>query len=310
MGIDKSAVISIAKQEIGYLEKNDGNLRYLYSKKENAGYKNYTKYGYEMHKLEPQVMDYPAFWCDAFVDWCFYKAYGYQKAKVLLGGFDDYTRGSVQKYKDMGCYHAGVKGISAGDQIFFVNNSNTVCHTGLVIAVGEKTITTIEGNTSSEPGVMPNGGAVRKKSYAVTYEKIHGYGRPRYAYWDSDAATLIRAGQEHSINFTGHKIKVDGDRGPETRKQAVRVLQTALNLDYNKHLIVDGEYGPLTASALGSHYVERGETQYMVTAAEILLLLLGTNPNGVECPGTFGPGLEAAARASIITAKMFKGYLS
>ena len=34
----------------------------------------------------------------------------------------------------------------------------------------------------------------------------------------------------------------------------------------------------------------------MVTALEILLMLNGYNPQGVECPGNFGGGLEAAVR--------------
>lgn len=37
---------------------------------------------------------------------------------------------------------------------------------------------TIEGNTSSAAGVVENGGCVRNKSYALSYEKIGGYGRP------------------------------------------------------------------------------------------------------------------------------------
>ena len=308
MGVDKSKVISIAKQEVGYLEKKNGNTKYLFDKTANAGYHNYTKYGYDMHKIAPSIMDYPASWCDAFVDWCFVKAYGATIARALLGGFDDYTPGSVQKYTDIGCYHRGTINIQAGDQIFFTNGTR-VYHTGIVIAAGRDTITTVEGNTSADAGVVPNGGGVFKKQYSRKDSKIHGYGRPAYGAWDSEERTLIKAGQEHSINFTGHEIVVDGDRGPETRKQAVRVLQTALNLDYNARLETDGKYGPLTAKALGTHYVERGETQFMVTAAEILLLLLGKNPNGVECPGTFGPGLEKAAGSRIITASMFRSYL-
>uniref|UniRef100_UPI0022E1246A peptidoglycan-binding domain-containing protein n=1 Tax=Blautia wexlerae TaxID=418240 RepID=UPI0022E1246A len=38
-------------------------------------------------------------------------------------------------------------------------------------------------------------------------------------------------------------------------------------------------------------------TQYMVTAAEILLLLRAYDPNGVEIPGTFGSGLLSAVKA-------------
>ena len=50
------------------------------------------------------------------------------------------------------------------------------------------------------------------------------------------------------------------------------------------------------AEALGKHYVTSGECQYMVTAAEILLLLHGYNPNGVEIPGIFGSGLLTAVK--------------
>lgn len=51
-----------------------------------------------------------------------------------------------------------------------------------------------------------------------------------------------------------------------------------------------------TDKALGKHYVTSGECQYMVTAAEILLLLHGYNPNGVEIPGIFGSGLLTAVK--------------
>ena len=68
----------------------------------------------------------------------------------------------------------------------------------------------------------------------------------------------------------------------------------ALNHDYNAGLSVDGIRGAKTDAALGNHYVKYGETQYLVTAVEILLMLKGYNPGGVECPGQFGTGLKAA----------------
>ena len=55
-------------------------------------------------------------------------------------------------------------------------------------------------------------------------------------------------------------------------------------------------FGLNTDKALGKHYVTSGECQYMVTAAEILLLLHGYNPNGVEIPGIFGSGLLTAVK--------------
>lgn len=105
---------------------------------------------------------------------------------------------------------------------------------------------------------------------------------------------IVRDGQIHANNFSGAGIETDGIRGANTKKAGIKVLQTALNLDYKAGLTVDGVWGSKSEAALGSHYVTSGETQYMVTAAEILLMLKGYNPNGVECPGQFGSGLKAA----------------
>lgn len=55
--------------------------------------------------------------------------------------------------------------------------------------------------------------------------------------------------------------------------------------------------GPKSRQALGSHYVRRGERQYLVTAAEILLMLKDYTVNGVESPGIFGSGLEQAVKS-------------
>ena len=107
---------------------------------------------------------------------------------------------------------------------------------------------------------------------------------------------VIRAGQEHCNNFTDAAITCDGIWGAATQKAAVMVLQTAINMDYRAGLDIDGIWGPKSERALGSHYVCNGECQYMVTALEILLMLKGCNPNGVECPGSFGFGLGIAVR--------------
>ena len=106
----------------------------------------------------------------------------------------------------------------------------------------------------------------------------------------------VRAGQTHANNFANAGIAITGVRDAATKKAGIKVLQTALNKDYGSGLDVDGIWGNATSTALGSHYVKSGEIQYMVTAAEILLMLWGYNPSGVESPGSFGSGLLAAVK--------------
>lgn len=112
----------------------------------------------------------------------------------------------------------------------------------------------------------------------------------------SGGSEIIKAGQIHANNFCGAQIAADGIRGSATRKAGVKVWQNAMNLDYGSGLSVDGIVGSRTLAAMDGHTVRRGERQYMVTALEILLMLKGYDAGGVESPGIFGGGLEAAVR--------------
>lgn len=205
-GFDRQKVIKLARAEEGYLEKSAAwwkkyGAAGLYEKTAGAGSGNYTKYGYEMHKLYPEVMDFPAAWCDASVDWLFMTAYGVSNAKKLLGGnFDDYTVASAQLYKDKGAWKPGGTVPEPGWQIFF-KNSTRICHTGLVLEVvekdGRKYVITWEGNTSSTAGVVSNGGCTRIKQYPVDYSRIAGYGVPPYG----DEAI------KEKVQFTPHWVR-------------------------------------------------------------------------------------------------------
>ena len=194
-------VLAIATAEVGYLEKSkeayqaDPNV--LYDKTEGAGSDNYTKYGKEMHDLYPFVMDFPAYWCDSFVDWCFYKAYGITNAQNMIGGnFDDYTVNSAKLYQKKGAWYTTPE---IGDQIFFRNDTR-ICHTGLVENVAGGKVYTIEGNTSDKSILEPNGGCVARKSYPLNYDKIAGYGRPLYD-------------KEESVNSYIHGMDVNEAQG-------------------------------------------------------------------------------------------------
>lgn len=195
MSYDPQKVINIAKAETGYLEKKNGDLRYLYDKKANAGDANYTKYGYEMHRLYPAVMDIGQPWCDAFVDWCMMTAYGVSNARKLLrGDFDDYTVASAALYQKAGAWYQKPE---IGDQIFF-KNASRICHTGLVVDVvpSSNTVVTVEGNTSSGSEVVPNGGGVHQKMYSLDNPRIAGYGRPAYGKQFSYTPHWVRSGDD------------------------------------------------------------------------------------------------------------------
>ena len=245
-------VIKIAKNEVGYLEKSRAaylaNKNVLNDKVAGAGNDNYTKYGRDMHALYPAVMDFPAAWCDCFVDWCFYVAYGVTNAKALLAGdFNDYTKASASLYKKKNAYYKSSPKI--GDQIFF-KNSNGICHTGLVYAVDDTYVYTIEGNTSSAAGVVANGGCVALKKYKLNYSKIDGYGRPNYS--GTTNAT--------SNASTGNIVKDAEELKLGSKGQNVKKLQVYLNANGYDCGKADGEFGKDTLTAVKKWQAAKGLT--------------------------------------------------
>lgn len=281
--VDK--VLKIANDEVGYLEKASPSN--LYSKEKNVGSANWTKYGLEMSVLAPSI--YPkggttAYWCDTFVDWLFVKAFGEDEAKKLLGGWSAYTPTSAQKYKDMKQWF---KSPQVGDQIFF-KNSERICHTGIVYQVDSKYVYTIEGNTSSSSGVIRNGGCVAKKKYLLTYNKIEGYGRPKYdkpskievetkVVKTFDGSEIVRKCQVWLNTFSCNNIKEDGFYGTETKVAIIKVLQTILREDYKKGLVkVNGKFDLTTKNNIVSCKLKTYGR--LVKLIECYLFCTGYNP--------------------------------
>lgn len=235
MSLNKQAVIDIALAEEGYLEKvSNSNLDHPTA---NAGSGNWNKYARDLDKISGFYNGgkngYP--WCDCFVDWCFVQAYGAATAKKLLCQ-PDYSAGagcyySAQYFRQQGCFHNSPQ---VGDQIFFGYASN-VYHTGLVWKVDSTKVYTIEGNTSSASGVVENGGCVCRKSYALTYAQIYGYGRPAYS---SGAAVVTPTTTLTSTATISGRI------------DTVKEVQIWLNQNYSAGLSTDGLYGDLTKAAL------------------------------------------------------------
>lgn len=180
---DRRKVVELALTEVGYLEKKSAD--YLDNQTANAGSANYTKYARDLDALGDfyNGKKQGFAWCDVFVDWLMVTCFGEEAALKLLcakpkssGAGCTY---SLNYYIAAGQYHKRGERPEVGDQIFFgaVGNSN---HTGLVYKVDDTTVYTVEGNTSGADGVVPNGGAVCKKSYSLASLAIAGYGRPKY----------------------------------------------------------------------------------------------------------------------------------
>ena len=293
MIFNPDTVINIAIAEEGYVEK--ASNKDLDSKSANPGSANYTKYNRDMHAIYPEVMDFPAPWCDAFVDWCFYKAYGICNAKSLLcGNFDDYTVASAALFKKKNAYYDTPE---KGDQVFF-NYGSGIAHTGLVIGVNYTTrkFTTEEGNSSNK---------VARRTYSFDDSTVDGFGRPPYGMVSpypttevpnssSISDSLYAQAQMHLNRFINAKLDVDGDVGELTLKAYRKAVQLSLNMSYGAGLDVDGEAGELTEAALQKVVIREGDINNLVTTLEIGLLMHGIDPKGVEYLGIFGSGLSNA----------------
>lgn len=175
-------LLQTARNEIGYLEKVTNSQ--LDSKTGNAGYNNWTKYARDLDKIgniyNGGKNGYA--WCDVFVDWCFITTFGVDLGMKLLcqayGGAGAGCTYSAQYYRDKGQFYTSNP--QPGDQIFF-KDGDGMGHTGIVEKVANGYVYTIEGNTSSDAGVVANGGSVNSKRYSLSYNKIGGYGRPNWS---------------------------------------------------------------------------------------------------------------------------------
>lgn len=148
-----------------YLEKKSN--AYLDDFTKNAGDKNYTKFARDVNNWnQPGCQGQP--WCAVYQFWKLVKVFGLTKALQIMGG-GFYNCQSVTRHaKQKGTWHSTPK---KGALIIFRNGS----HIGSVNSYDTTYVYTNEGNTSSTPGVVANGGACRNKKYKLTDSAIDGY---------------------------------------------------------------------------------------------------------------------------------------
>ena len=174
-------VLALALAEVGYLEK--ASNAQLDSPTANAGSGNYTKYARDLDAVEGffNGRKQGAAWCAVFAIWPFVRAFGAELAMRMLY-LPAKSLGAGVKYLAQYFQRAGrffTAGPEPGDLIFFYKRDLTSwAHVGLVERTDGERVYTVEGNASGASGVTPNGGGVVRKSYALTYERIAGYGRP------------------------------------------------------------------------------------------------------------------------------------
>lgn len=211
---DKQKVIDIALAEVGYLEKaSNANLD---SKTGNAGHGNYTKYSRDLANASYfNGRKQGVAWCAVFVAWCFFKAYGKAAALSLLcqptkaaqnaGAGCKYAR---QYFKSKGQLHSSPQ---PGDMIFFYSSDKSqIQHTGLVYKVDASRVYTVEGNTSGASGVISNGGGVCKKSYALNYSRLAGFGRPNWGTQvkqEAQPVVTVKPAETASTSYTTYTVK-------------------------------------------------------------------------------------------------------
>lgn len=223
MAYDRQKVLDTALSEVGYLEK--ATNADLDSKTGNAGNKNYTKYARDLAAVSYfNGKKQGVAWCAVFVAWCFYKPFGKDAALKLLCQPSSGNCGAGCKYarnyfKAKGQLHT--KDPQPGDMIFFYSkDKSSISHTGLVYKVDNSRVYTVEGNTSGASGVIANGGGVCKKSYALTYGRLAGYGRPN---WGAESSVTPSTSEGDQVPTqtaaSGTAAETDGETSVYTVKQ-------------------------------------------------------------------------------------------
>lgn len=247
-----NALIAVAKNEIGYLEKATNDQ--LDSKTANAGYNNYTKYWRDIY---PAYQGQP--WCACQISWDMMTAFGLETAKKLLRHWPYVYCPTMANLFTL---YANPQ---VGDIVIFKHNG-VFTHTGLVIKVQGDQFCTIEGNTSGASGIVANGGGVCQKSYYNSQLPGTKFCRPDYSIVTSiksnsstNTSTIVATKNwieygdkgndvktlQTKLNKIGYKLEVDGICGNAT-VAAIKDFQKKYNL------AVDGQAGKNTVTKLNS----------------------------------------------------------
>lgn len=241
----RAKVVEIALAEEGYHEKASGDSRYLYTKNQNNGSKNYTKYCQDL-KNHPGGSDWA--WCAFFVSWCMKQAgvpvTVYNWASPNCGWAGIYTNPQNKDYIKSGTVYTYFDSskIQAGDVVFFEWG-----HAGLIYKVEGNQYYTIEGNSGSTDAV-----------YKYTYQRggvkyfvhIDYTGQSGPVYFSNPGSTggtvsALANPDDHTVptrNLYYRSSMMSGDD--------VAWVQAMCNKLIGKNLSIDGKFGTGTRDAV------------------------------------------------------------
>lgn len=196
------------------------------------------------HNLVTQWYGVDAAWCDMSIS---YEAAHSDNLAAVMGKFA-WTVAHARAFQSHGRWHYGLGGARPGDVVFFdwqgTRTVDNIDHVGLIEAVhANGTITTLEGNTSDAFHRR-----VRTNACVVGYGRpAYGDAAPLPAtdgiLRQGSTGQTVRALQANLNTVMGSGLSVDGDFGPLT-KAAVEAFQRRYGL------AVDGEYGPQSAAMM------------------------------------------------------------
>lgn len=247
--------------QIGYHEKETNDQ--LEDFTANAGDQNWNKYAAYLDSLPgfyngKKNIGYPGMWCDIFYDAGMVICYGREAALYLLcqpekscGAGCKY---SAQYYDAAGRFYRSNP--QPGDQIFFGTDWDHVNHTGLVVAVKDGRVYTIEGNTSD---------MVAERNYALDGDGIFGYGRPRWGNPEDGEEEVPAEDKPEKDSGYFYDVQLPlvkkGDKNGYV--WAIQTILIELGYDCgNKRLFQrekpDGEFGAATEKAVAAFQREHG----------------------------------------------------
>ena len=241
-------LISIALAEVGYREKASNAA--LDDPEANAGGGNWTKYARDLAAAGYYNGNKNGYaWCECFVDWCFWKAFGEegQRIQCQTGDLGAACIYSMQYYKQQGRCNMNPR---PGDQVFFYGGG-TVGHTGIVTSASDSTVTVVEGNSSDR---------VQKLTYRLGDSRIAGYGHPWY---EKAEETSKKEGEptpaltpEPSPQYCTVRLPLlkRGATGSAVESAQLLLIHRGYNCGGRKNLLgretPDGDFGPATAASV------------------------------------------------------------